>query len=54
MDESLLQDGGAGEGLGYAVLPFGGAGLMDAGSFAVYRYRYGHVDYFELVDGFHA
>ena len=27
---------------------------MDAGAFAVYGYGEGYVDYFELVDGFHA
>jgi hypothetical protein len=40
--------------LGDAGLPFGGAGLVDAGAFAVDGYGDGHVDDFELVDGFHA
>ena len=36
------------------MLPFGGAGLVDAGALAVDGYGDGHVDDFELVDGFHA
>jgi hypothetical protein len=46
---SLLQDGGVGEVLGYAGLPFGGAGLVDAGAVGGDGYGDGHVDDFELV-----
>ena len=34
--------------------PFGGAGGVDAGALAVDGDGDGHVDYVELVDGFHA
>ena len=47
----LLQDGGAGEGLGDAGGPFGGAGGVDVGALAVDGYGDGHVDDVELVDG---
>jgi hypothetical protein len=40
--------------LGYAGLPFGGAGGVGVGAAAVYGYGDGHVDYVELVDGFDA
>ena len=39
---------------GDAGLPFGGAGVVDAGAFAVDGYGDGHVFDVELVDGFHA
>ena len=47
-----LQNGGVGEVLGDARLPFGGAGGVDAGAERVDGD--GHVDDIELVDGFHA
>src|ERR1700733_7759698 len=40
--------------LGYAGLPFRGAGVVDAYASTIDGYGYGHVFYFELVDGFHA
>ena len=40
--------------LGDAGLPFGGAGGVDAGAVGGDGYGDGHVDDFELVDGFHA
>ena len=47
LSKPSLQDGGAGEGLGDAGGPFGGAGLVDAGALAVGGYGDGHVDYVE-------
>ncbi len=37
-----------------ACLPLGGAGVVDAGAFAVDGYGDRHVDHLELVDGLHA
>ena len=45
-----MQDGGVGEVLGDAGLPFGGAGGVDAGAVGGDGYGDGHVDDFELVD----
>ena len=49
-----MQDGYSCEIAGDAGLPFGGAGVVNAGALGVDGYCDGHVDDLELVDGLHA